>query len=104
MIVFASPVGNVARHGKDTSCRHGKDPSDDRRAVFKADFRRPANDIKADFYPARQCSFERSDGGKRASPNDAINATEQAGRGDRGTRHDSNSSSGSRNATIGLMH
>ena len=72
MIVFARPVGNVATDIDDTSCKHGKDPSDAHRTDFKADFRRPANDTKADFYPARQCSPERPDEGKRASPSTTV--------------------------------
>ena len=70
MIVLVRPVGNVATDA--ISCRHGKEPSDAHQAGVTTP-QRPTNDIKAEFYPARLCSPERPDGGKRASPNDATN-------------------------------
>ena len=100
MIVSVRPVGNVATD--DTSCRHGKDPSDAHRAGVTTP-QRPTNDIKADFYPARQCSLERPDGGKRASPNDAINATERGGGAGRATGMAATAESAGEHVTIGLM-
>ena len=72
MIVLVRPVGNVATD--DISCRHGKESSDAHRAGVTTPNSTPP-DIKAEFYPARLCSPERPDEGKRASrsPDDGTN-------------------------------
>ena len=66
MIVLVRPVGNVDVATDDISCRHGKEPSDAHRAGVTTQNPTPP-DIKAEFYPARLCSPEQPDEGKRAS-------------------------------------